>query len=101
MPNARSGNSTAGLRHGGAPCGRPGRPGAVVCVDPDTGVAFAYAVAPGPWPGTGEGESARWVSFMNAQLRRPETAVRTAATATAASRLASPAVMPPIRAPMA
>lgn len=42
-----------------------------------------------------------WVSSMKAQASRPEMAVRTAATVTAASRLAGAAVMPPIRAPMA
>jgi hypothetical protein len=42
-----------------------------------------------------------WVSRMNTQARMPETAVSTAATPMAASRLARAAVTPPIRAPIA
>jgi hypothetical protein len=38
---------------------------------------------------------------MKTQASRPEKAVRTAATVTAAFRLATAAVMPPIRAPIA
>ncbi len=42
-----------------------------------------------------------WVSAMKAHDSGPEAAVRTAATTTAASRLAMAAVMPPMRAPSA
>jgi hypothetical protein len=38
---------------------------------------------------------------MKAQARMPDIAVSSAATATAVSRLAMAAVMPPMRAPMA
>ena len=45
--------------------------------------------------------SAAAISWSSAQARMPEMAVRTAATPTAASRLARTAVTPPIRAPIA
>jgi hypothetical protein len=44
---------------------------------------------------------AGWVSSMTAQASKPEAAVRMVATKIAVSRLASTAVMPPIRAPRA